>query len=83
MYIYPSTIKREVNINKETVYQILNILEKEGILKSYFELSCQQCGKTIKLVEKLGDILEEEYCEDCEKDIDILSSTKIIYKVIK
>ena len=83
MYIYPSVIKNNINIKKEEIYKILTILEKEKILKSYYEISCRKCGRKVELVEKLKDISEEVYCEDCEENIDILSSTKMIFKVMK
>lgn len=81
-FIYPSTIKRKFKIPDKEIYNILNILEKEKILKMYYEVFCGHCSKSLKLYEYYSQLEETTYCEDCEEKKETLSNVKIIYKVV-
>ena len=82
-YIYPSVIKSKFNLDNKTTYDILNSLEKEKILKIYYEVVCYRCNKILQHVERFSEIESNTICEDCDVSMETLDNVKIIYKVIE
>ncbi len=70
--------------NLSNTYRILQILQKEGCLESYYELYCSHCQKSsgalIKYFSELPDTFE---CEICHEELSALENAILIYKVIK
>lgn len=82
-FIYPSALKRKFNYSDKEVYNILSILEKEKVITMFYEVICDNCNKSIQLVQSYKDLEEAYYCEDCENNFNALYSAKIVYKVEK
>lgn len=82
-WIYPGALYRVTKIKIDIIYNILNQLEQEKILDSYFEVYCAECKKTIGLVYKtIDDIPEEYYCDNCGDSRIAIDYAILIYKVI-
>lgn len=81
-FIYPSVLKRKFQMSDEDVYKILSKLEKEKVLKLFYELFCYQCNNSIGLFEYYSQIPTKIICEQCESYLGI-DNIKIVYKVIK
>ena len=83
-WIYPGVIKRKLNISIKQVYESLYLIEKEGIIDSYYELYCSFCQKssgiTVKTFNEIPDSFE---CEICSNKISGIDNALLIYKVIK
>jgi hypothetical protein len=80
-WVYPGVIKRLTDINISNIYFVLNGLEKEGVLKSYFEIFCE-CSKTIgEVYESISDIPLQVYCDNCGQEIDSDKHAFLIYRV--
>ena len=82
-FIYPSVLKRKFNYSDKEVYNILSILEKEKVITMFYEVICDNCNKSIQLVQYYKDLEDYYYCEDCENNLNALYSAKIVYKVEK
>lgn len=82
-WIYPGAIKRKTSISIEKIYNILNEMQKHGLLQSYFEISCSKCSKSLgDVVESYNDIPNEIYCDHCHETINGHDFAVLIYKVI-
>lgn len=82
-FIYPSVIKRKLNLDNDNVYKLLSILEREKILKMYYEAFCYRCNKSIKMYETFAEIDDSIICDNCEDSLHIGDNIKIVYKVVK
>jgi len=84
MWIYPGVMKRKTGISIKEAYNILNELEKENILDSYYELYCGNCqrstGIIIKVISEMPDIFQ---CEICHNEMPSLENAVMIFKAIK
>lgn len=84
MWVYPGVIKRTLAISTRTTYEILEILQIEGYLQSYYELYCSNCqrssGTAIRYFNDLPDTFE---CEICHSELPALENAIIIYKVVR
>lgn len=81
MWIYPGFIIRELHIKPEIAYKFLMDLEKENIIKGYYELYCSCCQKSNGRVETFKDIPETFVCNYCNKELVGIENAVIIYKV--
>lgn len=82
-YIYPSVVKRNLKLEDEDVYKIMNILEKAKLVKMYYEIYCYKCDRTSNLCESFGQLEEYLICNNCESEMDINYNVKITYKVVE
>lgn len=83
MWIYPGVIKRKLDMPIVDVYYSLACLEKENIIRSYFEIYCNNCHKSTGYIyEALNEIPYEFECESCHDIFHSLDNTILIYKVI-
>lgn len=84
MWLYPGVIKRKLNMSIPDIYEVLQILQEEGYLESYYELYCSHCqksnGTVIRYFSELPDTFE---CEVCHAELPALENTVLIYKVVK
>ena len=80
-FIYPSVLKRKLNIDDKETYKILTILEKADLLKINYEYFCYNCNRTGKKYEYYSELPESYTCENCE-DCLTLDNVKVVYKVI-
>lgn len=82
-WVYPGVIKRKFNIDIKLVYRILNLLQKNGYVESYFEVCCKVCkrslGDVYRSYDDIPDVLE---CGNCGTGTDAPQNAYMIYKVI-
>ncbi len=81
-WVYPGVLKRHFSLELMSVYSILQELEKQGVLKSYYELYCSQCHKSMGIVEVFNKLPDTFMCEICGDELPALQNTILIYKVI-
>lgn len=82
--IYPGMLKSKLHISIKETYDILEYMLKEGFLERNFEIYCSECNKFKgKIVRSLTDIPEDCCCEFCNHEIDPITDTIAIYRVIK
>lgn len=79
--IYPSVLKRHLNINEKEIYKIFSILEKSNLLKIYYEYFCYNCNSSSKLYECYSELPKSYVCENCEDNL-TLDNVRVVYKVI-
>ena len=82
MWIYPGFIIKKLKLKPKVVYQFLMDLEKENIVKGYYELYCGHCQKSMARVESFKDIPETFVCDYCDEELIGIENALIIYKVI-
>ena len=83
-WIYPGAIHRVTRIPIVSVYEALDIYEKNGLVKSYFEIMCTACKHTTGMVyENINDVPEEYYCDECGYIGASIKDAVLIYKVIQ
>ncbi len=83
MWLYPGVFIRKYNISMECIYEILNEMEKQGIIQSYYELYCSQCQKSNGVVKLFNELPETFECELCNCELPTIENAVIIYQVIK
>ena len=60
------------------------MIEKEGIIRSYFEVICSDCKKTTSIVfHSIDEIPKEYFCDNCGHEGDALDNAVLIFKVVK
>jgi Fe2+ or Zn2+ uptake regulation protein len=82
-WIYPGVIKRKLLLNSNQVYHILNFMEKDGLLKTYYEQYCNQCQKSSGHVSVFNEIPDIFTCENCGAELSGIENSIIVYQVIK
>ena len=82
-FIYPSAIKRKLKFEDKKVYEILSVLENNGIIKMYYEIFCYNCNRTIGLFEYFCQLEQNMECENCEESLNSMDNVKVVYKVVK
>ena len=83
MWIYPGVLKRKFNLSIETIYIILEEMEKEGIVQSYYELYCCHCQKSMGIVRLFNELPDVFQCEICNEELPTLENAVYVYKVVK
>lgn len=81
-WIYPGTLKRELNITIEDSYRILEELKNQGIVESYYELRCGHCQHVFGIVQCFNELPDSFECESCGSIMNTLENTIKIYKVL-
>lgn len=86
-YVYPGVLIREMNIEMNVAYQILDLLKENGYLKELYEVYCPHESKSIgKLYENLLDLLGDDliqYCPACGQTINIQEDNLLIYQIVR
>ena len=83
-WIYPGAIQRISKIPIIKIYSALNILEKETMVESYFEIICTECKHTTAMVYRSLDQIPSEYfCEECSHSGNSVDGAVLIYKVVR
>lgn len=81
-WIYAGVVKRKTKMSIKEVYLLLDKMEREEIITSYFEISCSTCHKTLgDIHESINDIPSKIYCENCGDEVDALKNAYLIYQV--
>lgn len=80
-FIYPSVLKRKLNIDDKEIYIILSNLEKAGLLKINYEYFCYNCNTSSNIYEYYSDLPDLYTCENCDDDL-TLENVKVVYKVM-
>lgn len=84
MWLYPGVLKRKLGLSMVEVYDILQVLEQDGFLESYYELYCSECQKTSGIVLKTFNEIPDTFeCEMCHEEKRAIENAVQIYKVIK
>lgn len=82
-WIYPGLIKRILMIPINEVYAILSRIEEAGIVRSYLELHCPNCNRSLgEVYETLAEVPEDFSCANCENDFEPNNSLVVIYRVV-
>nr|DAT88454.1 MAG TPA: zinc-ribbon domain protein [Caudoviricetes sp.] len=82
-WVYPGAMHRLTKIPVAKIYDALDILEKQYIVKSYFEIVCTNCKHTTAQVYETIDIIPNEYfCDECGHIGNATDGAILIYKVI-
>ena len=83
-WIYPGVVTRQTQIPIKKVYLALNLLEKSGMVESWFEIICSECKNSTSMVfHTLNDIPNEYDCNECGKRRSGIQDAVLIYKVIQ
>lgn len=81
-FIYPSLIKRKIKISNKNIYDILRVLEKNKVIKAYYEYFCYHCNTSYNtLFELYSSLPDKVICNNCESEL-ILDNIKVVFKVI-
>lgn len=83
MWIYPGILKRKYGVSISDAYVLLQLLEKENILQSYYELYCSHCQKSNGIVHTFNELPETFECELCHDELLTIEHAVLIYKVVK
>lgn len=82
-WVYPGVFKRKFGIPIKNVYVIFNELEQNKVVKSYYEVCCKKCKRTLGTVyESFDEVPNEEYCDYCGCEVNAAKNSYLIYKVI-
>lgn len=82
MWIYPGYIINKLKLKPKIVYEFLLSLERENIIKGYYDLYCGHCQKSMGIVETFRDIPETFVCDYCDEELVGIENAIIIFKVI-
>ena len=82
-FIYPGVLRRKFHLSMEMIYDILGDMEREGIIKCYYEMYCSKCQKSMGTVKTFNELPEYFQCELCDEELLTLENCYLIYKVIK
>lgn len=83
MWIYPSVLKRELEISVNTAYNILNVLEDASIIERYYELYCFDCQRSTGLFKRtINEIPDEFECDNCQKTLLALENCRVVFMVV-
>ncbi|MBO5120657.1 MAG: hypothetical protein J6C28_03100 [Bacilli bacterium] len=80
-YIYPSALKKYLNLSTEKTYEVLSLLEKEQILKMVFFVECFDCNRKVNEYDELWKI-KNDVCDECENKLIFPNNVKVVYKVV-
>ena len=84
MYIYPNVLQRKFSLSTLKLYEILNNLEKQGILQSFYELYCSNCQKSMGTIRKFDKLPHFFECENCHhNELLTFENFFLIYKIIR
>lgn len=81
-WIYPGVLKRHLNISIEDAYKMLSLLEKEGLVESWYEYCCGNCQHVLGTVQRFNELPDTFECEFCGNIVSTIENTIKIYKVI-
>lgn len=81
-WLYPAVLVQKFRCPLGTSYRIMHDMEKEGFLKSYYEMVCPCCGYSALKVEVFNQIPDRIICERCETEFSAIENSRIIFQVI-
>lgn len=82
-YIYPGVLIRELNIEMELTYKILDSIMDLDILTLNFEVYCHSCSRfTGQIFETLSEMPEELECPNCDRILNSLTASIVVFRVI-
>jgi hypothetical protein len=81
--IYPGTFLRKLNVCSNTIYNVFETLEKDGILLKNFEIYCHICDRyNSENYQHYSEIPKMIECESCGEEVKRENSVIVVYKVI-
>ncbi len=81
-WIYPGVLKRNLNIEIENVYRLLELLEDKEEVEGWYEYCCGHCQRALGTVRHFNELPDSFECEICGNEMPTLENTFKIYKVI-
>ena len=77
-------MQRELKLNIQDVYKILEEAVKVGVLEQYLEIYCPKCQRFVGVRYKtIYDIPDEVSCMHCDTEIEYpLQHAIVIYRVL-
>ena len=83
-WIYPGAIKRKLDVPIKEVYLLMEELEEQNIVESYYELVCGCCNKSVgTIIKTFNELPEKFYCDLCDQEVITIDNSVMVYKVIK
>ena len=83
MWIYPSVLKRKLQVDIKTAYSILNLLEDQDLIERYYELYCIDCQHSTGLLKKtMNEIPDEFECDTCQRTLFALENCRVVFVVV-
>ena len=83
MWIYPSVLKRKLQVDIKTAYSILNLLEDQDLIERYYELYCFDCQHSTGLLKKtMNEITDEFECDTCQRTLFALENCRVVFVVV-
>lgn len=83
MWIYPSVLKRKLQVDIKTAYSILNLLEDQDLIERYYELYCFDCQRSTGLLKKtMNEIPDEFECDTCQRTLFALENCRVVFVVV-
>lgn len=83
MWIYPSVLKRKLQVDIKTAYSILNLLEDQDLIERYYELYCFDCQHSTGLLKKtMNEIPDEFECDTCQRTLFALENCRVVFVVV-
>lgn len=82
MWVYPGFLIRKLKVQPRLIYEFLIDLEYAGILKSYYELYCWKCQKSMGTVTTFKEIPDTFVCDCCDEELSGIENSFVIYRVI-
>ncbi len=81
--IYPGVVIRQLSVDSNVAYKVLEELRKIGIVEINYELYCHDCNKFYSEVyRRINEIPLEFSCENCGSILPSMEHAIIIYRVI-
>ena len=83
MWIYPSVLKRKLQVDLRTAYSILNLLEDQDLIERYYELYCFDCQHSTGLLKKtMNEIPDKFECDTCQRTLFALENCRVVFVVV-
>ena len=80
-YIYPSALKKYVDVSAEKTYEILSELEKNHLVKLIYIVECFDCQRNIQVFDEIWQI-KNVSCGECDNELAFPDNVKVAYKVV-
>ncbi len=83
MWIYPSVLKRKLQVDLRTAYSILDLLEDQDLIERYYELYCFDCQHSTGLLKKtMNEIPDKFECDTCQRALFALENCRVVFVVV-
>ena len=80
--IYPAVLVQKFRCTLQESYQILNALEHEGLLESFYIYFCPHCARDIGTARVFNELPNYVVCDNCETEFSALEFSRLAFKVV-